>query len=160
MLLLFGYFTLNVMISKSDLEHKGKYLSKLDLTWGCVRAFGLLLNIMQLVCTIYKLKTAKVQTTNSGHLNLRDATLLLIFMIAMCGTGLASAIDTKVKVQGGIDMARDLLDYFLAVLYFKMITKFIASFRLQTVVDLNNNVQIVAIEPNGNEVFRFTLDDD
>ncbi len=115
---------------------------------------------MQLVCTIYKLKTAKVQTTNSGHLNLRDATLLLIFMIAMCGTGLASAIDTKVRVQGGIDMARDLLDYFLAVLYFKMIIKFIASFRLQTVVDLNNNVQIVAIEPNGNEVFRFTLDDE
>ena len=101
-----------------------------------------------------------MQTTNSGHLNLSDATLLLIFMITMCLTGLASAIETGIKVQGSIDMARDILDYALAVLYFKMITKFIASFRLQTVVDMNNNVQIVAIEPNGNEVFRFQLDAD
>ena len=124
-----------------------------------MRAFGLLLNIMQLICTIYKLKTAKVQTTDSGHLNLRDATLLLVFMISMCATGLASAMTTSMHKQIYIDMARDLIDYVLAILYFKMITKFIASFRLQTLVDKDNNVQIVAIEPNGSEVFRFTLDD-
>lgn len=123
-----------------------------------MRAIGLILNIMQLICTIYKLQTAKVQATNSGHLNLRDATILLIFMILMTASGLASAMITDLEARIIIDMLRDIIDYILAIMYFKMITKFIASFQLQTTVDQDGKIQIVAIEPNGIEVFRFTLE--
>ena len=156
-LLLATFIALNFYLT-NHLDHSGSAINKLDFYWGIIRAVGLILNIMQLVCTIYKLKTANVQATNSGHLNLRDATILLIFMILMTGTGLASAITSDMKKQTLIDMFRDIIDYTLAIMYFKMITKFIASFRLQTTVDNEGKVQIVAIEPNGIEVFRFTLE--
>jgi hypothetical protein len=48
----------------------------------------------------------------------------------MTGTGLASAFISEMKKQTYIDMFRDIIDYTLAIMYFKMITKFIASFRL------------------------------
>lgn len=71
-----------------------------------------------------------MQATNSGHLNLRDATILLIFMILMTASGLASAMITDLQARIIIDMLRDIIDYILAIMYFKMITKFIASFQL------------------------------
>ena len=99
-----------------------------------------------------------MQATNSGHLNLRDATILLVLMILMTASGLASAMVTNYTARISIDMIRDIIDYFLAIMYFKMITKFIASFQLHTTVDQDGKIQIVAIEPNGIEVFRFTLE--
>ena len=65
---------------------------------------------------------------------------------------------SELKARIIVNMIRDLINYFLAIMYFKMITKFIASFQLQTTVDQDGKIQIVAIEPNGIEVFRFTLE--
>jgi len=51
-------------------------------------------------------------------------------MILMTASGLASAMITDLEARIIIDMLRDIIDYILAIMYFKMITKFIASFQL------------------------------
>ena len=59
-----------------------------------------------------------------------------------------------------IDILRDLIDFSLGVMYFKMIIHFVTTFKLQTIVHKNGSIDIVAIEPNGNEVFKFKLDEE
>ena len=53
-----------------------------------------------------------------------------------------------------------MLNLLLCFMYFKMITNFITTFRLQTKVNKDGTIDIVGIEPNGHEVFKFQLDAD
>ena len=50
------------------------------------------INAYMLALTIYKLKKAKVQRTDSGHLKILDASVLLILMILMIISGLVSSL--------------------------------------------------------------------
>ena len=117
-------------------------------------------NICILSFTIRKLRQAKVNRTDSGHLNMRDATVLLILLILMMGTGLAGAYVPIDKGLKYIDCFKDVFDFMIGMMYFKMITNFITTFRLQTKVNKDGTIDIVGIEPNGHEVFKFQLDAD
>ena len=50
------------------------------------------INAYMLALTIYKLKKAKAQRTDSGHLKILDASVLLILMILMIISGLVSSL--------------------------------------------------------------------
>ncbi len=72
----------------------------------------------------------------------------------MC-TGLAGAY---VPIRYGlvyIDCFKDVFDFLIGMMYFKMIINFITTFRLQTHVNKDGSIDIVGIEPNGNQVFKF-----
>ena len=43
-------------------------------------------------------------------------------------------------------------------MYFKMITNFITKFKLQTKVNKDGSIDIVGIDKNGLEIFKFSLD--
>lgn len=63
--------------------------------FALVRALGLVINAGMMIATIYKLKSAKVSKSETGHLNILDASILLIFMILMAATGLASNFTSR-----------------------------------------------------------------
>ena len=85
-----------------------------------------------LSATIWKLKSAKVDKTDTGHLNLLDATILLILQIMMIGTGMVTILffENHSQEQIYVDTTRDVIDFLIVVLYFKMITNFITKFKL------------------------------
>ena len=58
------------------------------------------------------------------------------------------------------DMIKDILDFCLGVMYFKMIQNFVTKFTLHTQVDQDGNIDIVGIDDNGAEVFKFELNDE
>ena len=53
---------------------------------------GMSISAGLLSATIWKLKSAKVDKTDTGHLNLLDATILLILQILMIGTGMVTIL--------------------------------------------------------------------
>ena len=46
-------------------------------TFAVVRAFAMMFEAFVLIVTLWKLKRAKVSRTDSGHLNIADASILL-----------------------------------------------------------------------------------
>ena len=54
-LILALFFVLNFYITNHYTDSHGTQIAKLEFYWGVTRAIGLILNIMQLICTIYKL---------------------------------------------------------------------------------------------------------
>ena len=90
------------------------------------------LNAYLLGATIYKLKKAKVQRSDSGHLNIVDASVLLVLMIGMIVTGLLTSLllTDKTGPQIYFDCSKDTFDYLIGVMYFKMIIHFVTNFKL------------------------------
>ena len=113
-----------------------------------------------LSATIWKLKSAKVDKTDTGHLNLLDASILLILQILMIATGMVTILffENHSQEQIYVDTTRDVIDFLIAVLYFKMITNFITKFKLQTKVNKDESIDIVGIDKAGIEIFKFRLD--
>jgi len=137
-------------------------LKTISYVFAGLRAFGLSINATLLSSTIWKLKSAKVNRTETGHLKIGNASMLLVLQILMIASGLLSAFIPfdKAKVKFGVDMFSDIIDYMLCVMYFKMITNFITTFRLQTKVNKDGSIDIVGIDENGHEVFKFNLDNE
>jgi len=59
-----------------------------------------------------------------------------------------------------VDCVRDVVDFMIGIMYFKMITNFITKFKLQTKVNKDESIDIVGIDKNGLEIFKFSLDQD
>ena len=138
-------------------------LNRVNTVFALTRASGLLVNATLLTATIYKLKTAKVHGSDTGHLNVFDASFLLVFILLMCASGLASKFTPRVlypTVAIVIDIVRDILDYLLAIMYFKMITNFITTFKLRTKVTSDGSIDIVGYDDDGHEVFKFNLENE
>ena len=152
LIVLVSFTTLNIIISK---RHTILSLKIVTHSFGVARAIGFAVNAGILSCTIYKLKSAKVNTEDTGHLKITDAVFLLFLLVMMTIGGLTSTFMHNAWTLVYIDCARDVIDFFIAMMYFKMITNFITTFRLQTKVNKNGSIDIVGIEPNGNEVFKF-----
>ena len=142
-----AYMVLNQLFSIRR-SYRGLNILNDTIYWS--RAMGFLCNIVILSATIHKLKAAKVQRTDSGHLNMRDATILLVLLILMMGTGIAGVYVPINKGLVYIDTSKDIFDFMLGVMYFKMITTFVTTFRLSTHVNKDGSIDIVGIEPNGN----------
>ena len=104
-------------------------------TFAVVRAFAMMFEAFVLTVTLWKLKRAKVSRTDSGHLNIADASILLALQLLMVATGLFAAFYFTIEKSTGkkaINMAKDIIDFLLGVMYFKMIQHFVTSFKLQT----------------------------
>ena len=128
-----------------------------------IRAFGLELSNILLIITIYKLKSAKVEVKESGHLKLFDICILLVMQIATIIAGLVSFFFFNKTEKGMIytDASRDVLEFFLAIFYFKVIIHFIKDFRLVTKVNKDGSIDIVALdETTGHELFKFNIDEE
>ena len=61
-------------------------------TFVIIRAMAMSLEVMLLSAMIWKLKRAKVTRTNSGHLKVFDASLLLTLQLLMIVTGLIAGL--------------------------------------------------------------------
>lgn len=90
-----------------------------------------------LSATIWKLQSAKVSKTDSGHLKLADACVLLALQLVMIILGIISILffSSHSTVQIYVDSSRDVVYFLLELMYFKMITNFITKFKLQTKVN-------------------------
>ena len=69
-----------------------EFLDDADLVFGLLRALGMSYNAMILSITIWKLKNAKVTQTDSGHLKMTDASVLLGLQLLMIISGLLSML--------------------------------------------------------------------
>ena len=58
------------------------------------------------------------------------------------------------------DASRDILEFFLSILYFKVIIHFIKDFRLETKVNIDGSIDIVALDEQGHELFKFNIDEE
>ena len=58
------------------------------------------------------------------------------------------------------DASRDILEFFLAIFYFKVIIRFIKDFRLETKVNIDGSIDIVALDERGCELFKFNIDEE
>lgn len=156
----------STFIACNTIFHKRVEYAKLDhvnAAFAIMRALGLLINATLLTATIYKLRSAKVHNSDSGHLNIWHARILLVFMLMMTVSGLGSKFVSRAEypeISMGIEISRDLLDFFLAAMYFKMITNFITTFKLRTKVNADNSIDIVGYDDDGHEVFKFNLDNE
>ena len=108
-----------------------------NMVFVLIRASGLIMSNILLSITIYKLKSAKVEVKESGHLKLFDICILLVMQIATIFAGLISFFFFNKTEKGMIytDASRDVLEFFLAIFYFKVIIHFIKDFRLETKVN-------------------------
>ena len=82
-----GYCTVNVYFHNIEELY---ILSYSDQGFGAMRALGMSISASLLSATIWKLKSAKVSKTDSGHLNLRDASVLLGLQVVMIISGIFS----------------------------------------------------------------------
>lgn len=89
---------------------------------------------------------------------MRNAKVLLSFMFLLIVISIFPASSTLKTTNIYVDMSEDILNLCLTVLYFKIITNFITEFRLHTKVHEDGNIDIVGIDRNGYEVFKFALD--
>lgn len=92
--------------------------------FAIIRAAAMMVEAIVLILMLWKLKRAKVSRTDSGHLNVCNAAILLTLQLLMVGTGLISAFYfdlTTPKALKIIDMSKDIIDFLLGVMYFKMI---------------------------------------
>ena len=55
-------------------------------------------------------------------------------------------------------LVKECVEYLIGIMYFKMGTSFITTFKLQTKVNDQGNCEIVGIDKNGHEIFIFVLD--
>ena len=103
-----------------------------NMTFVLFRASGLTASSILLSITIYKLKSAKVNSKESGHLKLLDICILLVNQIAVIITGVISFFFFKKTEEGMIytDAFMDVLEFFLAIFYFKVIIHFIKDYKL------------------------------
>jgi len=94
-------------------------------------------------------------------MKIKNAIVLLILQLLMILFGVASEFlpYAWLTLKLTIDMLKDIIDYFLGIMYFVMITNFITTFKMQTKVNLDGSIDIVGIDPNGREVFNFNLDE-
>jgi len=125
-----------------------------------LHVLGLLVNATLVICMLYRLRAAKVNGTNSGHLNMCNAKLLLVFIFLQI---ISALLPTFTEVNASnmyLDMIDDILNLCLTTMYFKMITNFITQFTLKTKVSEDGTIDIVGIDPNGFEVFKFALDNE
>ena len=61
-----------------------------NMVFVLVRALGQIISSILLIMTIYKLKSAKVEVKESGHLKLFDICIMLVMQIATIIAGLIS----------------------------------------------------------------------
>ena len=88
------YVILQAHFSQHQDHH---YIEGIDEAFAISRAVSMMTETSILIATIWKLKRAKVSRSDSGHLNLCDATILLILQLTMTGTGLASAFLVELR---------------------------------------------------------------
>ena len=108
-------------------------LGKLDIVFGVCRSSGMAASAGILGFTIYKLERAKVKRTDSGHLKIVDIAVLLSLQIVMVVLGFVSIFytnDHHTVFQIYIGTSRDVIDFLLGVMYFKMMIHFITKFKL------------------------------
>ena len=87
-----------------------------------------------LLLVIWKLKRAHISRTDSGHLNLCDASLLVFLQATEAIICVISALyfnfEKTVISDKMIAISKDVADYLLAIMYFKMIQGFVTKFKL------------------------------
>ena len=83
------YIAANVYFHESKMF---KYLDEADYGFGVARSFGMSISAGLLSATIWKLKSAKVSKadSDSGHLKIIDASILLGMQVTMIMTGAIS----------------------------------------------------------------------
>ena len=97
-------------------------LSITNVAFSIIRAVAMMIEAFVLLLMLWKLKRAKVTRTDSGHLNVCNAAILLILQLLMVTTGLAFYFDLTTPLGLKIcDMSKDVIDFLLGVMYFKMI---------------------------------------
>ena len=138
------------------------YVYYCNMVFALVKASGLIATTCLLSITIYKLKSAKVDSKDTGHLKLLDITIMLIMQILTIFAGLISFFFFNKTEKGMIytDASRDILEFFLAIFYFKVIIHFIKDFRLETKVNIDGSIDIVALDEQGHELFKFNIDEE
>ena len=98
------------------------------------RASAMTFEALILIVIIWKLKRAKVSRTDSGHLNMCDASLLVLLQAAEAIICVFSALYfnfNKTMISDKmIAIMKDVADYLLAIMYFKMIQRFVTQFKL------------------------------
>ena len=119
-------------------------------------------NTVLLVLIIRMLKRAKVTSTDTGHLKLVDASILLGLLIVIIL--LTSLIAVKplheTRLTVNFLVVKECTEYLIGIMYFKMGTSFITNFKLQTKVNDQGSCEIVGIDTNGHEIFVFVLDNE
>ena len=75
LVILLAYVLLNLYFKETGNEHMIVHTAEV---FGALRAVGMSISAGLLTATIWKLKSAKVDKTDTGHLNNTDATVLLI----------------------------------------------------------------------------------
>ena len=99
-------------------------LSITNVVFNIIRAVAMMIEAFVMLLMLWKLKRAKVTRTDSGHLNVCNAAILLILQLMMVTTGLFSAFYFDLTTPRGLkicDMSKDVIDFLLGVMYFKMI---------------------------------------
>ena len=124
-----AYLTLITIFYNSRMQDAVYYC---NMIFVLVRATGLISASVLLSVTIYKLKSAKVNSKNTGHLKLLDICILLVMQIFIIIAGLISFFFFNKTERGMIytDCTRDVLEFFLFIFYFKVIINFIKDFKL------------------------------
>ena len=70
-----AYLTLNIYFYQEDDYHS---IGITRHAFAAIRAAGYTTNVGMLSSMIYKLKNARVEATDTGHMKIKDATILLI----------------------------------------------------------------------------------
>ena len=112
-----------------------------------------------LVATINLRKTAQVKGADTGHLAITDAVTMLVLQLMMVLSFVLRLFfsDKNFTLKLWATMTMELLAFLLIINFFRVIFKFVSSFRLQTKIGKDGNIDIVGIDPNGKEIFKFVL---
>ena len=132
-----------------------------DVFGGC-RLIVMVCSCVLLSATIYKLRRAKVQSTQSGHMKVSDIAVCLVIESLTIGCSVMTIFvyNEHQTAQIAIDMIHELLDLLLMIAYFKILTQFVTEFQLRTKVEADGHVLIVGINREGVEVLKFFLDEE
>ena len=155
-----SYWTLDTIY-----EENGGESNHREIKQAATSLVGAILGSQYIICsgfligTIYLRKTAQVKSADTGHLAIRDAVMMLVLVLTL----VLIYIYMIIVFDGNNDhrmwstMSLDFLTFLITISYYRVILKFTCSFRLQTKVDKDGNIDIVGIETNGNEIFKFVL---
>jgi len=137
-LLFFAIFVvLNEMIKfDEEFMHIGRLLQFFSI----YRIIGFVLNMLLICMTISRLHKAKVRSTDTGHLNMCHAKTLLVLLILQALSASVIAIAPIFEMHASQDIVRDILNFMLAIMYFKMIAHFITDYRLTTKVSNEDGI--------------------
>lgn len=125
------YIVLNELVSR---KYNFMQIGRLNQYFSIYKTIGFLLNATLLICTIYRLKKAKVKSTDTGHLNTKHAWALLVFLFLQIFLLQMTVFFPMSEMSRGHDLAKDFINFALTIMYFKMITNFITDFRIETKV--------------------------